>query len=604
MTTIALMGNPNVGKSTVFNYLTGLNQHTGNWPGKTVATARGCYKWEGKSYELVDLPGTYSLQGKSQEEEIAVEYLQSGEPDCTVVVCDGTCLERNLILVLATMEITNKLVVCVNLMDEANKKGIKIDCSSLSNRLGIPVIGTSAKGGKGMKALQNAVADMASGCGISQPNSVIYTQNTPELRSKERILRAEELAIEVVSGGEGYTAGERKLDKILCGPWTGVPVMLGLLMAVFWLTIQGANVPSSLLHTFFLQMANWLQIILRGLPIWLSSLLIDGIFATVAKVVAVMLPPMTIFFPLFTLLEDFGYLPRVAYVLDRPFARCGACGKQALTTCMGFGCNAAGVVGCRIIDSPRERLIAILTNAFVPCNGRFPALITLIVLLIAPATSGVLSAVILTGFVVLGVVMTMVAAWILSKTLLKGESSSFTLELPSYRRPKIGEVLIRSILDRTIFVLGRAVLVAAPAGAIIWLLTEVQIGDVALLQLFAQYLDPFALVLGLNGAVFLAMILGFPANELVIPLTLMIVGTGFDVGSEVASGTAAEILMAAGWTWKTALCTMVFMLFHWPCSTTCLTIFQETRSVKWTVLAFALPSLFGMILCLVLNLLI
>lgn len=602
MNTVALMGNPNVGKSTVFNHLTGLNQHTGNWPGKTVATARGMYQWAGTSYTLVDLPGTYSLTGKSQEEEIAVDYLKSGEPDCTVVICDATVLERNLILVLAVMELTKKLIVCVNLMDEAEKKHIKVDCTKLSALLGLPVIATSAKGGKGMKQLQNAIADVTSDYHIPKPRQWDYVYDTPALQAKERILRAEEIAKAVVSGGVGYTEEERTLDKILCGPWTGIPVMLLLLTGVFWLTIAGANVPSSLLHTLFMEIGEWLRGATVGLPLWLSGVLIDGVFETVAKVVAVMLPPMAIFFPLFTLLEDFGYLPRVAYVLDRPFARCGACGKQALTTCMGFGCNAAGVVGCRIIDSPRERLIAILTNAFVPCNGRFPALIALIVLLIAPTTSGSLSALILTGFVVLGVAMTMVAAWVLSKTVLKGESSSFTLELPSYRHPKLGEVLVRSILDRTIFVLGRAVMVAAPAGAIIWCLTEIQIGDVALLQVIATNLDGFAMVFGLNGAILLAMMLGFPANELVIPLTLMIVGNGFGVGSEVSNGTTAEILMAAGWTWKTALCAMVFMLFHWPCSTTCITIYKETKSMKWTAFAFLLPTFFGMALCFVLNL--
>ncbi len=596
MIEIGLLGNPNVGKSTLFNRLTGLKQHTGNWPGKTVATAKGVYKWQGTQSQLVDLPGTYSLQGKSQEEEIAVEYIRSGEPQCTVVVCDGTCLERNLILALWALAETENVVICVNLLDEAKKKGISIDLEALETILGVPVVGTNAKGGRGMENLQSAIAQVVAGEWEKSPILIPET-------GKYLVIKAEDIANDVVSGKEPYEEKEIKWDKILTGRLTGLPLMLLLLMGVFWLTIKGANVPSQMIAEGLAWVGAWLKDTLTWLPVWVTAPLLDGVFATVSKVVAVMLPPMAIFFPLFTLLEDLGYLPRVAYVLDRPFARCHACGKQALTTCMGFGCNAAGVVGCRIVDSPRERLIAILTNAFVPCNGRFPALILLITIFIAPGGNGILSALALTGFVVLGVAMTLVASWVLGKTVLKGERSAYTLEIPPFRRPKIGQVLIRSLLDRTIFVLGRAVVVAAPAGLLIWVLGAIDMGDTSLLVWLSQSLDPVAGVLGMTGAILLAMILGFPANELVIPLTLMILGSSAGIGGEETLTVTSDLLFSAGWTVKTAICSMVFLLFHWPCSTTCLTIYKETKSWKWTALAFVLPTVFGVVLCTLLNLL-
>lgn len=452
---IALAGNPNVGKSTVFNRLTGMHQHTGNWPGKTVATAFGEFERNGETYTLVDIPGTYSFMPHSAEEEVARDFLCFGNPDAVVVVCDGGALERNLSLVLQAAEITDRLVVCVNLMDEAERKGITVDTEKMSAILGVPVIKTAAGKGRGMKELAAAIAEMCKGC-APKPCRIKYTKainssleklepivkqsliqngldkkistrwftlrmlendvGTLEKVKKEygfdldkntavknavdkqrqflhengldddritsnivacQIISAESIYDDCVtyrSAEDEQNSLDRKLDRLFSGKKTGLLFMIVLMALVFWLTITGANYPSAWLSEFFGQG----EIYLRGLfefcnaPHWLRGLLIDGVYCVLTWIISVMLPPMAIFFPIFTLLEDSGYLPRVAFNLDDKFRRCNACGKQALTTCMGFGCNAVGVTGCRIIDSPRERLIAIITNSFVPCNGRFP----------------------------------------------------------------------------------------------------------------------------------------------------------------------------------------------------------------------------------------
>lgn len=398
---------------------------------------------------------------------------------------------------------------------------------------------------------------------------------------------------------------DRKLDRILTGKWTGIPAMLLLLCGVFWLTISGANYPSQLLSGLF----GWVEGQLLRLfellraPGWLTGALVEGVWRVLAWVVAVMLPPMAIFFPLFTLLEDFGYLPRVAFNLDHCFRRADACGKQALTMAMGFGCNAAGVVGCRIIDSPRERLIAILTNNFVPCNGRFPTLIAIITMFFTAGASGPAAsagqAALLTGVILLGILMTFWVSRLLSRTVLKGVPSSFTLELPPYRRPQIGRVLVRSVLDRTLFVLGRAAAVAAPAGLIIWVMANVTVEGATLLSLCAGFLDPFARLLGMDGVILLAFILGFPANEIVMPIVIMAYLSSGSLAEFESLSQLKELLTSHGWTWLTALCTMLFSLLHWPCSTTCMTIRKETGSAGWTAAAFLLPTAVGMAVCFV-----
>jgi ferrous iron transport protein B len=385
---------------------------------------------------------------------------------------------------------------------------------------------------------------------------------------------------------------DQKIDRIVTSPITGLPIMLLLLAAIFWVTIAGANVPSNLLATGFFWIEDKVSALFDGwgVPWWITGFIWHGVYRGLAWVVSVMLPPMAIFFPIFTILEDLGYLPRVAYNMDFLFKKAGAHGKQALTMAMGFGCNAAGVISTRVIDSPRERLIAILTNNFVPCNGRFPTLIMLATVFVAAAFPPAVASFVAAGSVVvvvlIGVVVTLIVSWALSRTILRGEASAFTLELPPYRRPNVRRILYTSFIDRTIFVLWRAIVVAAPAGAVIWILANVSPGGVSLATRVADWLNPFGVLLGLDGVILLAYIIAIPANEIVVPTMLMVyLGTGMMTDIQ-GFGALREILAVSnGWTLLTAINLMLFSLLHNPCATVIITIYKETKSVKWAAVS-------------------
>lgn len=397
-----------------------------------------------------------------------------------------------------------------------------------------------------------------------------------------------------------------KIDDILTSKLFGYPIMLLLLGLIFWITIKGANVPSALLAQFFFFLESKITSIFVAVnsPVWLHGILVLGIYRTLAWVISVMLPPMAIFFPLFTLLEDLGYLPRVAFNLDNAFRKSGTHGKQALTMSMGFGCNAAGVIACRIIDSPRERLIAIITNNFVPCNGRFPTLIAVSMIFIGLYSSkytSILASLSLVAMILIGIIITLLVSKFLSVTFLKGIPSSFTLELPPYRRPQIGKIIVRSIFDRTLFVLWRAIIVAAPAGAIIWVVSNIYIGNLSILAHIASFLDPFALLLGLDGFILMAFILGLPANEIVLPILIM---SYMSQGAMLELDTLAslrDLLMSHNWTFVTGLNFMLFSLLHFPCGTTLLTIKKETGSNKWVFLTFAITTIIAILVTFVIN---
>ena len=678
--TIAIAGNPNVGKSTVFNSLTGLHQHTGNWPGKTVSNASGIANFNDKDFLLVDIPGTYSIMSNSQEEEIARDYICFGNPDCTVVVLDATCLERNLNLVYQILEITNKVVVCVNLLDEAKKKGIEIDLDKLSFTLGVPVVGTIARKKKTLNKLMQSVYEVCTencsdelfkieypesienaitiveksakellcsslftnyrwislkllegnskiissienylninlvdneniSCSVNKAKEILEENNINISSFKDIIVstimfHSEKISLDVIRcKRQNYSVRTNKIDKILTSKLTGIPIMLLFFALIFWITITGANYPSALLTKFFNYIETKLVLLFEHFnsPLWLIDISVFGLYRTLAWIVAVMLPPMAIFFPLFTILEDLGYLPRIAFNLDNFFRKACTSGKQALTMCMGFGCNAAGVVGCRIIDSPRERLVAMLTNNFVPCNGRFPFLITISSIFFASSALGIWSSIWSTlaviAVIIIGVIVTLVVSKILSKTILKGIPSSFMLELPPYRTPQFGKILVRSIFDRTLFILGRAVSIAIPAGIIIWLFANINISGISLLTHVANFLDPFAKLMGLDGYILTAFILALPANEIVLPIILMSYTAGGSLMQIDDLSNISNILISNGWTILTAINVMLFCLMHFPCSTTLITIKKESGSLKWTALAFLIPTFLGIIAC-------
>jgi len=597
---VALVGCPNVGKSTLFNTLTGMNQHTGNWPGKTVAVAQGRYRYKGRTYILVDLPGTYSLLSQSQEEQITVDFIRSGQVDCTLVVTDATCMERTLLLALQVMELTDQMAVCVNLLDEAERHDLHVNTTALERELGVPAIGISAGPQIGIERVREVIRNLSDGFLAVHPRKVEleagtslfdWGQGRADRITAAYAKRASEIALASLSGKADRSISP--VDRITLGRVSGPILMIGLLFIILWLTIKAANVPSTLLQCLFDTVGSRLSSLTANWPGWLSGILLDGVYRTTTCVIAVMLPPLLIFFPLFSLLEDYGYLPRAAFLIDHTFARCGSCGKQALTMTMGFGCNAAGVVGTRIITSEKERLLAILTNSLVPCNGRFPAMILLISTFFSKESW--LCALILLLFILLSVGVTFIATSIMSHTLVGSESSQFILELPPFRRPNLKKICSKALFDRVLSVLSRAVIVAAPAGAVIWILQTMSYNEMTILEHLTVALDPIGVFLGMNGVILTAFLIAFPANELLLPGILMLLQSHALHGSEETM--LMDLMIDNGWTAKTAVCTIIFLLFHWPCSTTCLTIHQETRSWKWTLVSFVMPLLIGAFLC-------
>lgn len=596
---VLLMGNPNVGKSTVFNEITGMHQHTGNWTGKTVDSAIGKYYYKYNNYELIDLPGTYSLIASSKEEEVAGNYLLNENYDCVVIVIDATLLQRNLMLFYQIFDITSKVVVLLNLCDEAKKRNIEIDKNILQNLLGVPVIKATARSGKGINELLEEIHLVVTNEEdyYTKRNVDIDKIDTDNILEKAQFVSSK--AIKTIPSKK-----ERRdeiLDKILLGKYTSIPIMLLIFGLILFITIKLSNYPSEFLSDIFSKFEVFLSIKMTdsGISPILISLLVDGMLKVLLWVIAVMLPPIVIFFPLFSLLEDFGILPRFAFNLDSPFEKCNACGKQALTTCMGLGCNAIGVTGARIIDSKRERNIAIITNSLTPCNGRFPFLIAVISIFLAK--NSITASLILLSFIVLSVIVTMICSKILSKTALKGKSGSLIFELPKYRVPDFKNVIKSTFRDKILFVLFRAVIVSIPAGLIIWALANIDVNGISLLNILSVKLDPFGKIIGLDGVMLVAFILGLPANEIVLPIALMAYLSTNVMKDYSSIENLSTILISNGWTIKTAICACIFSMFHFPCATTLLTIGKETKSIKYTLLSIITPLLSGIIICTVIN---
>lgn len=656
---ILLLGNPNVGKSSIFNILTGENQHTGNWIGKTVETKLGKYNYQNNIYNIYDLPGTYSLNSTSVEEEVTKEAILFTNYDLIIVVIDSTAIRRNLNLLFQILEYNTNVILCLNLIDIANNQKIKIDIEKLKSILKIDVIATSSYKKIGIDTLKEYISKNV--VKTTFPKFYIeYNQNLLDaikyinekykidnnyialkiIENDIKILKRFKIKENIINDGlilkkelekaktideqiiDGYKQLEdkiiketvtkknsnsqnkrRKVDKILTNKITGIPIMVLMLSIILFITIYLSNYPSTLLFNIFSNIEKYLINIFDffKIPDFIKSPFIDGIYKTLSWVVSVMLPPMAIFFPLFSILEDLGYLPRVAFNLDGIFASCHSCGKQSLTMMMGIGCNAVGVTNARIIENKKQRLIAIVTNNLVPCNGRFPMIISLITMFLA--SSKKISVLYLLIFLFLSFIITLIVTYLMS-LVLKEEETSFTLELPPFRKPQIIKTIIRSFKDKTLQVLKRAIIISIPAGLLIYVLANFKFLDSNLLSYFNDFLNPLGNIMGLDGIILTAFLLAFPANEIVIPIIIMtLLKNG--VMTDIADlKTLKELLVNNGWTYKTAILTIIFSIFHFPCSTTMLTIYHETKSKLWTAISFILPTLIGVLLCIILNIIL
>ena len=651
---VCLIGNPNVGKSSVFNALTHQSQHTGNWTGKTVSNAIGEFCYKNTVWEVIDLPGTYSLVGESEEEKIASKFIQEKNYDVAIILADATNLERSIKILFEVLSVTKKVILGINLIDEADKRNIKINYPLLQRRLNIPVIPMSIKENIGLKELVDAMNqseftniyqmsyskifhqyfEWMQGVTLEKCKEVDYLLALNDFDyAKEIIIDENNLKLfgywqkrinkiqimnnildncnqvmeNVVYRDEEIEKKEDMFwNKLLTNKITSFFCMIILLFVVLWITIFFSNYPSELLFQFFQYFEPFFLNIFSFLPVFIRDMLIYGGYRTLYWVTSVMLPPMMIFFPLFSLLEDYGFLPRIAFNVDKPFSKCGSCGKQGLTMCMGLGCNAVGVTGTRIMENKKMRILSILTNVFMPCNGRFPAMITLIHIFLVSDTdfgSSILSAFILLGFILLGILLTFMITYLLNKTILKNEETIFIMELPSFRKPKIIKSCLFAWKEKALSVLKRAVVVSFPAGIIIYLLANIYISNLSIMEHIILLIDPFGRLVGLDGTILFSFLLGMPANEIVLPV-LLLGYKGSGVIAEYASiDVLKQILIMNHWNVITGINFLILMLCHFPCATTLLTIKKETNSWFYTSLAFIIPTITGLFLCFLLHIL-